>query len=273
MSTTNDLLYSAFEEYRKLTNIKYIFVIKHASNIATLAETRFLKKTNSDFQKEIWLHFRPEDFYHFTGLRHSSNVKLSGYDKNSATKRNFYDDVKNHKVTYTDICNINIVDHPNEIDSETERILSIINIENYLDKSNELRDYDGFLYKKNKFGSYNKKEAIKSANCYIRCPEESSGKIKNYFFSLETVVDSSKNNPKTQAYVCNPCSIVCKNNDEEEDFRINHDLITVLVKKKDYITGIEETLYIYPAYLADKPDQIEKEKTYLLLHESVKFIL
>ena len=257
----SDKLSAAFSAYNSLLNIEYEIVIKNGGCIESFAEKKFSAPTACNLEKEILISFFKENFYHLTGLHHSNLTKLTQYNRNGKTQANFYDDVKNGKVTDEDLQNSERKDYI------LQRLEILSCLETIIDRASNLRDYDGFLYVENKKNGVVKgKEKIGAANCFIYnnendliFPEADNIFI---FFSLNGVKTYPTKQPRYLSYCTNPCSIVFKENVEEEDYNRGHNRLTVLVRKKDYANNKRETLYIAPGYVVNRMNIIKKELEY-----------
>lgn len=257
----SDKLSAAFSAYNSLLNIEYEIIIKNGGCIESFAEKKFSAPTACNLEKEILISFFKENFYHLTGLHHSNLTKLTQYNRNGKTQANFYDDVKNGKVTDEDLQNSERKDYI------LQRLEILSSLETIIDRASNLRDYDGFLYVENKKNGVVKgKEKIGAANCFIYnnendliFPEADNIFI---FFSLNGVKTYPTKQPRFLTYCTNPCSIVFKENVEEEDYNRGHNRLTVLVRKKDYANNKRETLYIAPGYVVNRLNIIKKELEY-----------
>ena len=257
----SDKLSAAFSAYNSLLNIEYEIVIKNGGCIESFAEKKFSAPTACNLEKEILISFFKENCYHLTGLHHSNLTKLTQYNRNGKTQANFYDDVKNGKVTDEDLQNSERKDYI------LQRLEILSCLETIIDRASNLRDYDGFLYVENKKNGVVKgKEKIGAANCFIYnnendliFPEADNIFI---FFSLNGVKTYPTKQPRYLSYCTNPCSIVFKENVEEEDYNRGHNRLTVLVRKKDYANNKRETLYIAPGYVVNRMNIIKKELEY-----------
>ncbi len=257
----SDKLSAAFSAYNSLLNIEYEIIIKNGGCIESFAEKKFSAPTACNLEKEILISFFKENFYHLTGLHHSNLTKLTQYNRNGKTQANFYDDVKNGKVTDEDLQNSERKDYI------LQRLEILSSLETIIDRASNLRDYDGFLYVENKKNGVVKgKEKIGAANCFIYnnendliFPEADNIFI---FFSLNGVKTYPTKQPRYLSYCTNPCSIVFKENVEEEDYNRGHNRLTILVRKKDYANNKRETLYIAPGYVVNRMNIIKKELEY-----------
>lgn len=137
---SKDKLSTAFYAYKNLINIEYEIIVKNGGNVESVAERNGFANTSGELEKEILLRFAKEDFYHLTGIRHSEVTKLIEYDRNGKTQSDFYNDVKLQKVTIADI-------HKSpQKDYLLKRLEIVKNIEQILDTTLNLTDYDGKLY-------------------------------------------------------------------------------------------------------------------------------
>lgn len=256
-----DRLSVAFSAYNDLLNIEYEIIIKNGGCIESFVEKKFSVPTACNLEKEILISFSKENFYHLTGFHHSTLTRLMQYNRNGKTQSDFYDDVKNGKVTVADLQNSERKDYI------LNRLEILSNLEKIIDRASNLRDYDGFLYVKNKTnGVVRGKEKIRTANCFIynnendlTFPEADNIFI---FFSVNEVKTYPPKQPRFLTYYMNPCSIVFKENIDEENYNFGHNKITVLVRKKDYANNKRETLYIAPGYAVNRLNIIKKELDY-----------
>lgn len=262
-----DTLHTAFSAFTQLQNIEYEIIVKNGGCIEEAAENKFSTQIDSSLEKEILISFSSENFYHLTGFHHSNLPKLLQYNRNGKTQADFYADVKNGKVTFSDLQTAERKDYI------LQRLEILANLENIIDETVTLRDYDGILYVKNKDNDkITKKEKITSANCFLynnannlTFPEANNIFV---FFSLNSVRKFPPKNPRFLTYYMNPCSIVFKEKVEEEDYNLGHNKITVLVRKKDYANNKRKTLYIAPGYIVNKINQFKKELDYYVADKS-----
>lgn len=258
-----DKLNIAFSAYTQLQNVEYEIIVKNGGCIEEAAEKKFSTQTDASLEKEILISFSNENFYHLTGVHHSNLPKLLQYNRNGKTQSDFYADVKNGKLTISDLQTAERKDYI------LQRLEILANLEKIIDESVILRDYNGILYVKNKnTDKIVEKEKIKSANCFIYNNANELGlpEANNIFvfFSLDSTKKFPSKNPRFLTYCMNPCSIVFKEKIEEEDYNLGHNKITVLVRKKDYANNKRKTLYIAPGYIVNKINLFRKELDYYI---------
>ena len=188
--------------------------------------------TSGELEKKILLRFAKENFYHLTGIRHSEITKLVEYNRNGKTQSDFYDDVKLQRVTISDIQK-----SPHK-DYLLKRLEIVKNIEQILDTTLNLTDYDGKLYYVDpQTKAIKSKESVKSAHCFVYNNKNSIGfpEANNIFlfFSLNEVKSFPTAKPKFLTFYCNPCSVIFKENLDEENYNYKHSKLIVLLRRKN----------------------------------------
>lgn len=258
---SKDNLSTAFYAYKNLINIEYEIIVKNGGNVESVAERNGFANTSGELEKEILLRFAKEDFYHLTGIRHSEVTKLIEYDRNGKTQSDFYNDVKLQKVTIADI-------HKSpQKDYLLKRLEIVKNIEQILDTTLNLTDYDGKLYYVDSQTKATKsKNSVKSAHCFVYNNNNSINfsEAKNIFlfFSLNEVKLFPSVKPRFLTFCCNPCSVIFKENLDAENYNYKHTKLIVLLRKKDCNNASVKTLYIAPGYIINKPNLLKKEIEY-----------